>query len=343
MYILTVVVPAYNSGKFLHVCIDSLLNKKNTTELEIIIVDDGSTDDTGFIASEYARKHENVVAVSKENGNHGSVINLGIRMARGKYFKVVDSDDWLDTKNLDKLINDLKKTDADIILNSYVTFDVSRNSRQRVVEYCLENGKKYAVDDLKHHGIDLLQIYAITIKTKILRDNNITFTEKCFYEDFQFVLYPLEYANSVEYYNYPVYYYQIGQKNQSVNSQNALINVGMLQTVLEDAEKHYWKIDDTKLDYKGTFYNALIILARQGYNVFIKNYKYPNITNFFSEYDSRLWKNCNSIYQDAGKRYYYIRYIRKNTRFRFMVCYFLLRIYKLTNGMPSIKTRKNKA
>ena len=97
MKLLTITVPCYNSEKYMRKCIDSLL--PGGEDVEILIVDDGSTDKTAEIADEYAEKYPTIVkAIHKENGGHGSGVNTGIEKASGLFFKVVDSDDWvLDT------------------------------------------------------------------------------------------------------------------------------------------------------------------------------------------------------------------------------------------------------
>lgn len=92
---LTVTVPCYNSESYLERCVESLLKERDG--LEIILVDDGSTDRTGQLADQYARAYPDVVrVVHKKNGGHGSGVNAGLMLANGIYFKVVDSDDWLD-------------------------------------------------------------------------------------------------------------------------------------------------------------------------------------------------------------------------------------------------------
>jgi glycosyltransferase involved in cell wall biosynthesis len=98
------VVPCYNSEDYMERCIDSLLVLGE--DVEIIIVNDGSKDNTGKIADKYQKKYPTIVkAIHKENGGHGSGVNAGIKNAKGKYFKVVDSDDWLDKDSLIKLLD----------------------------------------------------------------------------------------------------------------------------------------------------------------------------------------------------------------------------------------------
>ena len=115
--ILTVVVPSYNAEKYLCETMPSILETRNKDLIDLIIVNDGSTDLTREIAERIERQYPEIVRViNKENGGHGSAVNTGIEYAVGKYFKVVDADDWVDTENLDSLIEYLQKTDVVTIL-----------------------------------------------------------------------------------------------------------------------------------------------------------------------------------------------------------------------------------
>ena len=93
---ITFAVPCYNSAAYMDTCIESLLSCGD--DIEILIIDDGSTkDDTREKADAWQQRHPGIIrAIHKENGGHGSGVNTGIREATGRYFKVVDSDDWLD-------------------------------------------------------------------------------------------------------------------------------------------------------------------------------------------------------------------------------------------------------
>lgn len=100
--LLTIIVPCYNSEDYMKRCLDSLV--RGGDKVEVIVVDDGSTDTTGKIADQYATNNSSIVKViHKENGGHGSDVNAGLEAATGRYFKVVDSDDWLISDHLNIL------------------------------------------------------------------------------------------------------------------------------------------------------------------------------------------------------------------------------------------------
>ena len=111
--LLSVVVPSYNASKYLDFNLQSFLRPSVPEKLEVIVVDDGSTDDTARIADAYHEKYpETIKVIHKENGGHGSGINAGLRAATGKYFKVVDADDWVDHEALERLLDYIASFDA---------------------------------------------------------------------------------------------------------------------------------------------------------------------------------------------------------------------------------------
>lgn len=118
--ILTVVVPTYNAEKYLEKNLNSLCVEEVLSEIEVIIVNDGSTDSSINIANKYAEKYpDSYKVITKENGGHGSGINCGIKYAQGYYFKVLDADDWVDKNALKNLVNYLKVCDDDIVYSGF--------------------------------------------------------------------------------------------------------------------------------------------------------------------------------------------------------------------------------
>ena len=131
--ILSVVIPTYNMEKYLKICLDSFIYDDKAHDLEVLIVNDGSKDNSLKIAQEYETKYPNIFKViDKENGGHGSTINAGLKVATGKYFKAVDADDWVDTKELAKLLDYLKTADVDCVLTDFTFFYETNNSTKLI-------------------------------------------------------------------------------------------------------------------------------------------------------------------------------------------------------------------
>ena len=118
--ILSVVVPAYNAGEFIRDNLDSFCIPEVIDDIEVLIINDGSVDNTELIAKEYVEKYPDTFKLfNKENGGHGSGINCGIRHAEGKYFKVVDADDWVEKSAFINLIKALRSSCADIVYSGF--------------------------------------------------------------------------------------------------------------------------------------------------------------------------------------------------------------------------------
>ena len=125
MKILTVIIPAYNVGEYLAQTLDSLVIPSINDKLEILIVDDGSVDDTRTIACKYCQKYpESMVYIYKQNGGHGSTINTGVKRATGKYLKILDGDDWVHKSALEALVHFLEDCSTDVVLTGYETWNM---------------------------------------------------------------------------------------------------------------------------------------------------------------------------------------------------------------------------
>ncbi len=336
MYTLTITIPAYNSSSFLHICLDSLVDNRTVEDLEILVIDDGSKDNTYEVATSYSNKYKNVRVIRKENGGHGSVINTGLLYATGKFFRVLDSDDWVEQDNLYKLIQDLKTmNDIDMVLNSFYYVDASHNNKKKLQRYVADYNSIKGIEYLRDIKIEQLFLYSITIKTDLIRDSKYRFTEKCFYEDFQYALYPVMLAETIIFKDYPIYDYLKGQKTQSVSNENSLKNINMLYTVLSDSYNVYCSNKDSYNEFRREyFYNNLLTLARQGYNVFVKNYTKSNIENLLMSYDNKVANLSKDLYSSLSHKYPYILLIRLGKKSCLLLCWILLKIYKKIKGLP---------
>ena len=220
---LTVCVPSYNAQSTLRRTLNTLLAVNPLSALEIIVVDDGSSDQTAEIGREYATKYpESVILVSKPNGGHGSGINQGMNLASGLYFRVVDSDDWVDSRGLSKeLAYILKSSDRpDAIYNPYHIVDQGSGiSTPFPLSDKIETDKLYDFSELVHKvGVEnfYLTMAGTTFRTEVLRRAELQLKEKTFYTDSEFILKPIPLVKSVVFLPSPVYKYLRGQAEQSV-------------------------------------------------------------------------------------------------------------------------------
>ena len=129
MKLLSIAIPSYNSEEYMRHCVDSLLT--GGEEVEILIVDDGSKDSTPQIADEYQEKYPSIVkAIHQPNGGHGEAVNTGIKNATGFFYKVVDSDDWVDQESYEKILAFLREAvkeeePLDMLISNYV-YEIGR-------------------------------------------------------------------------------------------------------------------------------------------------------------------------------------------------------------------------
>ena len=214
--ILTISIAAYNVENFIEKTLESLLID-NIDDLEILVQDDNGTDTTSEIVRKYEEKYPNAIRlIHKENGGYGSTINSSIELAKGKYFKQLDGDDWYDKNNFKELVDLLKNTDADVVYTPYkVYYEKDKNSK--IIDFFDNdiNGQ-FETEDMLLQATRYLSMYTLTYKTKILQENNIKLKEKCLYTDTQYALYPIVHCKTIYVTHIPIYIYRIGREGQSV-------------------------------------------------------------------------------------------------------------------------------
>jgi len=224
MKTLTISVAAYNAEKTIEKCLDSMVNAKCVDDLEIIVVNDGSKDSTLEIANRYAAKYPaSVIVVDKENGGHGSTINASIVRATGKYYRIVDSDDWVDTDNLEKLIDVLKNAEEDLIYNPYIEVNYSTGAQIPYTAYKTpRNNYSFEMNNKDLKLFFAMHMHTSTVKTDLVKRFGPVIEENCFYVDQEFIVYSFSAAKTMRVFDYPVYYYLLGDANQSVSIGNMI-------------------------------------------------------------------------------------------------------------------------
>lgn len=221
--ILTIGIPAYNVEKYIEKCLVSILNTPNAEKLEVLVINDGSTDNTAAIVNEYVKKSEGVVRlINKENGGHGSTINVAIEEAKGKYFRLVDGDDWVDSQNLAKLIDIMAKSDSDIILTKGSYDYIEEAKLVDIIKYDnLREGNVYNFEDLTYDNFGFKTYGPLlttgNYKTELLKQTNFKITEKKPYVDMEFNAFSIKYAKTLTYYDLDIYRYLIGREGQTIS------------------------------------------------------------------------------------------------------------------------------
>lgn len=267
---MTLAVPAYNSEAYLERCVDSLL-ATGSDDIEVVIVNDGSKDGTRELADRYQREHPGkVIAVHKENGGHGSAINAGLRHASGVYFKVVDSDDWLDADAFEQTLAKLRESVADdrpldLLITNFV-YEKQDKRVKRVVDYggALPRGREFGWDDVGHFRLwQYLLMHSLIYRTELLRECGLHVPEHSFYVDNYFAFVPLPEVKRLSYLDVDLYRYFIGRSDQSVNEKVMIgridqqININLLMVTNLSRARSEADLPDSLLSYM-TRYAALL-------------------------------------------------------------------------------------
>lgn len=223
MKVLTIVVPCYNSQSYMRHCLDTVVSGGD--KLEVIIINDGSSDNTEKIAREYEKKYPTIVKlINQENKGHGGAVNTGLAHASGKFFKVVDSDDCLSRKNLTKVLEVLssfmdKDNEIDMLLTNFV-YDKQNARHKKVMHYrrALQANQILTWEDKIHFNhFQYILMHSITYRTQLLRECGMLLPEKTFYVDNIFIFQPFPYVRKFYYLDLNFYKYFIGREDQSVN------------------------------------------------------------------------------------------------------------------------------
>ena len=220
--LLTVCIPTYNMEALLGRCLDSfILEPKYMDKLQILVVNDGSKDNSSKIGHEYEAKYPNTFKViDKPNGNYGSCINAALKVATGKYFRICDSDDRYERENLPEYITLLQSTSVDIVLSTYFILDFDSKLNQKMDAAPIENGKEMSISSIDWSNKNYIKyraMHCMAVKTKNLTGHNYVQTEGISYTDTQFVFYSVLYSDTCVFYDKPIYYYYLGRDGQTMS------------------------------------------------------------------------------------------------------------------------------
>ena len=329
--ILTVVIPSYNTDAYIEECMPSFLDEKILGDVEILIINDGSKDNTASLAEKYAEKYPDTIRViTKENGGHGSVINRGIEEAKGKYFKVVDGDDWVITENFVKLVENLKQIEVDLVLNPYVKHHIIRKTESIEESQIKDYGVVKQFDEVAKE-LNPLELHRITFRTSILKDNQIKMQEKCYYEDSEYDLYPTPYINTVVFYEEPVYVYRIGSPTQSVNMGNAVKNLDMHYIILKNMIKFYHNLpSDISKEKRDYIIRFIVSRIQSHYGIYLKIKLGKDARKGMMEFDKELKELSGELYEKSMTLP--IRLVRSKLWICYFVAYMSFKVKRMKRG-----------
>ena len=294
--ILTVSIAAYNVENYLRRTLESLVRYSDDERLEVIIVDDGSSDNTSEISQEFSVNYPQVFKlIKKENGGYGSTINASLKEATGKYFKLLDGDDWFQKDILDNYLDFLERTDSDIVLAPY-TIAYMPDGEMELKD--VHNELNQFKEDIARGKIkNSITHQELAVKTKILQENGVFITEHCFYTDQEFVFQSILFSNSITKFGMPVYCYQVGREGQSVSINGLKKHYKDAMKVADNLYNMYSR--HLKTIYEGKNRILLIKLVLSTALVFRANIVRSDITNAkneLREFDQNMKSKYPEIY-----------------------------------------------
>ena len=253
--ILSIIIPTYNMAALLPRCLDSLTASGVLDDLDILVVNDGSTDSSRAVAYSYAERYpQSIKVVDKKNGNYGSTINAALPLAVGEYVKVLDSDDWFDSQALAKYVAELKSLEQEVDVSVTHFLMIHEGGRTETVKY--QNygrepytyGKVYNLDKVLGDGfIRYFLMHSLTYRTQLLRDHGYRQTEGISYTDIQWSSYPFFWAGSIVFHDLVVYRYNMDREGQTMDPAVIRKSLPQLERMTMDLMDFYRKADVSDL------------------------------------------------------------------------------------------------
>lgn len=300
--VLSISIAAYNIQATIDKAICSVLKCHNVNKIQIIVVNDGSKDCTSQYAHSYEKKYPGIVkVVDKENGGYGSTINAALKVASGKYFKLLDGDDTYISENIDGFIDFLSLIDSDIVITPYKFVNIA-TGKDTLVDIHSINSLVNDINALPASEFLTVPMHEIAVRTSMFVDNNVSITENCFYTDTEYNFYSLLYAKTITKYQEPIYSYTIGDTGQSVG--------------LEGRQRHYLdgekvarkliaEFSDLSIHSTGVYYGLKEITISsaifQYINYILVNNKVSSAFNEAKLFDAYIKNNGNGLYQEISK------------------------------------------
>jgi glycosyltransferase involved in cell wall biosynthesis len=307
--IITFGIPCYNSAAYMDTCIQSILDGSDgAQDIEIVIVDDGSfKDDTAAKADEWAEKYPEIIkAVHQENGGHGTAVLTGLSHATGTFYKVVDSDDWLDVEALSVMLQKMRETEAahadvDLFITNYV-YEHSVDNTQHVVDYTrvLPEGRIFGWHEIGHFNITQnLLMHALCYRTSVLREEGVPLPAHTFYVDNIYAWVPLPRCKRMFYLNEDLYRYFIGREDQSVNEKVMASRIDQQVLITRIMMESYHIYDDVQIPQLRSYMINYFVIMMSICSVFSRLSERPDamdeLERLWSDlhaYDRRMWRRC---------------------------------------------------
>lgn len=336
--LLTIVIPSYNVDDTLSQTVISMLvpDMRMRSLLDILIVNDGSKDGTLQLAKQLEADNPGIVRVwDKENGGHGSTINVGIEQAYGKYLKIVDGDDWLATDALEQFLHVLVTTDADMVATDSSEYHMGDEIYVFIKESTLQYDKIYTFRDIWSHYT--FRMMDLAVKTELLRKQSMRIDEHCYYVDQEFDTLVAMVVNDILYINLNLYMYRMQRPNQSISIEGKIKHYKDHERVIMRLISWYIELKQQISTERANYIKCSIRKSLSEQYCFGLEFPQKQRKAFLadlSRFDSNVRSISKELYQFSGEN----KFVRLLRTFRFSeLVYTILSIrYKIKSSIRNV-------
>lgn len=239
--ILSVVVPTYNMEKYLDRCLSSLIVEDSLMDtLEVIVVNDGSKDNSSQIAHSYEAKYpQTFIVVDKENGNYGSCVNKGLDLATGKFFRILDADDWFDNLMLRKFLSSLSSLNSDVVVTGFAYIHEDGEKEIKWYGDNIVTNFQYHISNPELQSYNWLRMHQVTYLLRLLKDTRLHLQHGISYTDNEYSYFPMGLATSIVFLDIVLYQYYIGRDGQTISANSRRKSLTDLYKVAKRLLKDY--------------------------------------------------------------------------------------------------------
>jgi glycosyltransferase involved in cell wall biosynthesis len=307
----SVVIPTFNMEAYLSHCLDSVLIDEALDDIEIIVVNDGSTDNSLSIAEAYREKYPgSLVLIDKPNGHYGSCVNAALKIASGTYFRILDADDCFDSATFVEFIKFLKRCNADLIITNFSRDYIS--GRRQIIFKSFDSmihKKEYTLNDYaqyKERISKLFVMHSMTYRKEIFDRVNYLQSEGICYTDSEYCFYPLEKVKTVVYLDVVLYRYTIGRAGQSVMDEISIKNKNHYLAIANKMLEYFKTHDTSGSGVKELQKAKLIQILSTYYNLVLTHKKNDSDDEFLRNFDRNLAGSHTDIFDEL----YSVKYLR---------------------------------
>ena len=314
--LLTIIIPTYNAEKYLDKCLTSFIleDEQLFDRLEVLVINDGSPDNSRAVAQKYVDRYPNVYRIiDKENGGHGSGINVGAENATGMYFKVIDADDWVDgegfleyMKKLEAISQEEAENIPEAIITLYQRYDISTGKVEDKISKPAEYDKNYTLGEVMDQWLSChedMHFWGVSYNTAFYQKLGYKVAEGVFYEDQEYATVPLSYAGKVRFIEAMVYIYRVGDVNQSVFGDTQVKRRAHLEKVLERLVTQYTNQDKMPLGADRYYRKKTAMVVTSYYQIMLlKNKDKKMGRTAVAEVNKMLMEKAPDIYAMTAKK-----------------------------------------